>query len=69
MGYLSCELIRQIGFSAKFLRQLLQVSTLVDVCAYAGTGNVLKIQKLLHMCSEHYETEDKKKKVKNWRLL
>lgn len=38
------------------------VSTLVDVCAYAGTGNVLKIQKLLHMCSEHYETEDKKKK-------
>ncbi|KJH47377.1 Proteasome/cyclosome repeat protein [Dictyocaulus viviparus] len=38
------------------------VSTLVDVCAFAGTGNVLKIQKLLHMCSEHYETEDKKKK-------
>lgn len=29
--------------------------TLVDVCAYAGTGNVLKIQKLLHICSEHYE--------------
>lgn len=29
--------------------------TLVDVCAYAGTGNVLKIQKLLHVCSEHYE--------------
>ena len=42
----------------------LQVSTLVDVCAYAGTGNVLKIQNLLHLCSEHYETkEDKKKKV------
>uniref|UniRef100_A0A8R1DTU9 26S proteasome non-ATPase regulatory subunit 2 n=1 Tax=Caenorhabditis japonica TaxID=281687 RepID=A0A8R1DTU9_CAEJA len=31
------------------------VSTLVEVCAYAGTGNVLKIQKLLHLCSEHYE--------------
>ncbi|ODN05575.1 26S proteasome non-ATPase regulatory subunit 2 [Orchesella cincta] len=29
--------------------------TLVEVCAYAGTGNVLKIQKLLHICSEHYE--------------
>lgn len=29
--------------------------TLVEVCAYAGTGNVLKIQKLLHVCSEHYE--------------
>ena len=31
---------------------------LVDVCAYAGTGNVLKIQKLLHICSEHYEEKD-----------
>lgn len=37
------------------------MSTLVDVCAYAGTGNVLKLQKLLHLCSEHYETEEKKK--------
>ncbi|CAG2160860.1 unnamed protein product [Oppiella nova] len=26
--------------------------TLVDVCAYAATGNVLKIQSLLHICSE-----------------
>ncbi len=33
-------------------------TTLVDVCAYAGTGNVLKIQHLLHICSEHYETKD-----------
>ena len=24
--------------------------TLVDICAYAGTGNVLKIQNLLHIC-------------------
>ncbi|CAD5220072.1 unnamed protein product [Bursaphelenchus okinawaensis] len=40
------------------------VSTLVDVCAYAGTGNVLKIQKLLHICSEHYETAEPKKKDK-----
>ncbi|XP_067938039.1 26S proteasome non-ATPase regulatory subunit 2-like [Watersipora subatra] len=31
---------------------------LVDVCAYAGTGNVLKIQKLLHVCSEHYEEKE-----------
>ncbi|KAE9414791.1 hypothetical protein Angca_006864, partial [Angiostrongylus cantonensis] len=38
------------------------VSTLVDVCAYAGTGNVLKVQELLHLCSKHYEKEDKKKK-------
>lgn len=31
---------------------------LVEVCAYAGTGNVLKIQKLLHICSEHDEKKD-----------
>merc|ERR1719209_1182518 len=41
--------------------------TLVEVCAYAGTGNVLKIQQLLLICSEHYEqdkgeTEKKDKK-------
>lgn len=28
---------------------------LVDVCAYAGTGNVLKVQKMLHICGEHAE--------------
>nr|MBE5726995.1 regulatory particle non-ATPase 1 [Cucujiformia] len=33
--------------------------TLVDICAYAGTGNVLKVQHLLHICSEHYEPSDK----------
>lgn len=31
------------------------VTTMVEICAYAGTGNVLKIQHLLHLCSEHYE--------------
>jgi 26S proteasome regulatory subunit N1 len=40
---------------------------LVDVCAYAGTGNVLKIQQLLSICSEHIdiekdETKDPKEK-------
>ena len=29
--------------------------TMVEICAYAGTGNVLKIQHLLHICSDHYE--------------
>lgn len=28
---------------------------LVDSCAYAGTGNVLKVQSLLHFCSEHVD--------------
>ncbi|XP_040580266.1 26S proteasome non-ATPase regulatory subunit 2 [Lepeophtheirus salmonis] len=34
-------------------------TTLVDICAYAGTGNVLKIQELLHICSEHHEETSK----------
>ncbi len=34
-------------------------TTLVEVCAYAGTGNVLKIQHLLHICSEHHEPSEK----------
>ncbi|XP_064476631.1 26S proteasome non-ATPase regulatory subunit 2-like [Ornithodoros turicata] len=37
-------------------------TTLVDICAYAGTGNVLKIQHLLHICSEHYEAKEKEEK-------
>ncbi|XP_017467769.1 PREDICTED: 26S proteasome non-ATPase regulatory subunit 2 [Rhagoletis zephyria] len=46
-------------------------TTMVDICAYAGTGNVLKIQQLLHICSDHYESsngdggEEKGKKDKN----
>ncbi|XP_033101471.1 26S proteasome non-ATPase regulatory subunit 2-like [Anneissia japonica] len=37
---------------------------LVEVCAYAGTGNVLKVQQLLHICSEHIEAEKTKEKEK-----
>jgi len=33
-----------------------QCATLtVEICAYAGTGNVLKVQKMLHACSDHLE--------------
>ncbi|KAK9454769.1 armadillo-type protein [Dipodascopsis uninucleata] len=32
---------------------------LVDICSYAGTGNVLKIQNLLHLCSDKPESETK----------
>ncbi len=35
---------------------------LVDVCAYASTGNVLKIQQLLSICSEHIELEKEESK-------
>jgi 26S proteasome regulatory subunit N1 len=27
----------------------------VEMCAYAGTGNVLKVQNMLHTCSDHLE--------------
>lgn len=33
-------------------------TTLVDICAYAATGNVLKIQHLLHICCEKSDKDD-----------
>ena len=30
----------------------------LDGCAYAGSGNVLKVQELLALCGEHIETEE-----------
>lgn len=36
-------------------------AVLAEICAWAGTGAVLKIQELLHICNEHKEeSEDKK---------
>lgn len=36
-------------------------AVLAEVCAWAGTGTVLKIQELLHICNDHIEdAEDKK---------
>jgi 26S proteasome regulatory subunit N1 len=37
-------------------------SVLTEVCAWAGTGAVLKIQQLLHICNEHIEDEGDEKK-------
>ncbi|KAI1749906.1 armadillo-type protein [Xylaria castorea] len=34
---------------------------LAEICAWAGTGAVLKIQDLLHICTEHFEESDEKK--------
>ncbi|KAI0874671.1 armadillo-type protein [Hypoxylon argillaceum] len=36
-------------------------SVLAEICAWAGTGAVLKIQDLLHICNEHFEETDEKK--------
>jgi 26S proteasome regulatory subunit N1 len=36
-------------------------AVLAEICAWAGTGAVLKIQELLHICNEHLEEENDKK--------
>ncbi|OTA63638.1 26S proteasome regulatory complex, non-ATPase subcomplex, Rpn1 subunit [Hypoxylon sp. EC38] len=35
---------------------------LCEVCAWAGTGAVLKIQELLHICNEHIDSDSEDKK-------
>ncbi|MCO5602882.1 hypothetical protein L7F22_057021 [Adiantum nelumboides] len=37
-----------------------QAQVLVDMCSYAGTGNVLKVQQMLHHCTEHIGVEREK---------
>jgi 26S proteasome regulatory subunit N1 len=36
-------------------------SVLAEICAWAGTGTVLKMQELLHICNDHIEDTDDKK--------
>ena len=36
-------------------------AVLAEICAWAGTGAVLKIQELLHICNEHVEESEEKK--------
>jgi len=36
-------------------------SVLAEICAWAGTGTVLKLQELLHICNDHIEETDDKK--------
>lgn len=35
----------------------------LSMCAYAGTGDVLVIQEMLHICSEHYDTDVSKSEI------
>jgi 26S proteasome regulatory subunit N1 len=37
---------------------------LVEVCSFAGTGNVLKVQAMLYHCDEHIDTSKDKEKGK-----
>mmetsp|Transcript_17637 Transcript_17637/g.21373 ORF Transcript_17637/g.21373 Transcript_17637/m.21373 type:complete len:966 (-) Transcript_17637:1702-4599(-) len=34
-------------------------STLMEVCAYAGSGNVIQVQKLMHICAQHLGEDGK----------
>ena len=36
-------------------------AVLAEVCAWAGTGTVLKLQELLHICNDHIEEDEEKK--------
>ncbi|KAJ3200893.1 proteasome regulatory particle base subunit, partial [Dinochytrium kinnereticum] len=33
------------------------VGVIVETCAYVGTGNVLKVQSMLHLCNDHLDPE------------
>ncbi|XP_049809091.1 26S proteasome non-ATPase regulatory subunit 2-like [Schistocerca nitens] len=43
------------------LKQVAQ--TMLQICAYAGTANVLVIQQMLHICSEHHEPQEEPESV------
>lgn len=34
-----------------------EAEVLVEALSYAGTGNVLKVQKMLHMCNDHLDKD------------
>lgn len=38
-----------------------QAQILVDICSYAGTTNVLKVQQMLHHCNDHIEKKEDSK--------
>ncbi|KAG9311635.1 26S proteasome regulatory complex non-ATPase subcomplex Rpn1 subunit [Chiua virens] len=40
-----------------------QAQILVEVCSFAATGNVLRIQRLLHLCGEHLEAAKEKEEA------
>ena len=59
------EAVEPMLESLKIINEPLRsfATVLVECCAYAGTGNVLKIQHMLHICSEHFDNKDEKKVI------
>jgi len=46
-----------------------QAGVLVHICAFAGTGNVLKIQEMLHICNDHLDPEKEDDKHQGYAAL
>ena len=42
-----------------------QAQILVEACSYAGTGNVLRVQAMVHHCVEHVEKDWEESKPKD----
>lgn len=40
-----------------------QAQILVEVCSFVATGNVLRVQRLLHLCGEHLEAVKEKQEA------
>ncbi|KZV85180.1 26S proteasome regulatory complex, non-ATPase subcomplex, Rpn1 subunit [Exidia glandulosa HHB12029] len=46
-----------------------QAQILVEVCAFAGSGNVLKVQSMLHHCSDHLDKEKEEDAFQSFAVL
>lgn len=53
----ACEpTLEVIGMMSHPIKKYIELC--IESCAYVGSGNVLKVQKMLHACSEHLEEKD-----------
>ncbi|OUM63796.1 hypothetical protein PIROE2DRAFT_68186 [Piromyces sp. E2] len=46
-----------------------EFSVLVETCAYAGTGNVLKVQQMLHILNDHLDPEKEDDKFQAYAVI
>ena len=42
-----------------------QAQILIEACFFAGSGNILRVQAMLHHCNEHTEKQKEKEKEEN----
>ena len=42
-----------------------QAQILIEACFFAGSGNILRVQAMLHHCNEHVKKEKEKEKEEN----